>query len=431
MKALRSLLIASLLAVATSAAAQDPSPYKFEFHGFVTGSLYMQDQVGGVQQSGQGLLFYAPSPANHMPTLPTAGANQKSGTFVGGDVRQSRYIFSLSGPKAFAGATPKAYFEGDLLGGQGGAPLIESWVWRIRAAYAQLTWDNAWLAAGQFSANTAFAQLPDSVSHIANPYTFGGGSYGWRMIGFRGAYIVPMSAAKLTLTATVAGPKAPNDSNGATPAGVGAGQVSGMPALELNANFEGKAGNVGYRVYGDVFYQSADLKGFGGAGTGLTLGDGSVKTSFNSTGYVVGGKVTFAPVYLAGNFYVGEGLGAWAGALLQQGAIKETGYWVSLGGNATKELSAQVTYGVSAPDEKTVRLWGVGTAFANAAQKKENTVIAGQVKYMDAGYAFALEYISLSTKYLQGTYAQYAAGTAAAAIKSDMYQIILTGGYFF
>ncbi len=429
MKALRSLLIASLLTVATSAVAQDPSPYKFEFHGFVTGSLYMQDQVGGVNQSGQGLLFFAPSPANHMPTLPTAATGQKSGTFIGGDVRQSRYIFVLSGPKVFAGATPKAYFEGDLLGGQGGAPLIESWVWRIRAAYAQLTWDNAWFAAGQFSANTAFAQMPDSVSHIANPLSFGAGNYGWRMMGFRGAYIVPMDANKLTLTATVAGPKWGTDSNGATPAGVGLGQASGMPALELNANFEGKAGNFGYRVYGDVFYQTADLKGFGGAGAGATLADGSVKTSATSMAYELGGKFTFAPVYLAFNFYSGEGMGAWAGALLQQGGIKEIGYWVSLGANATKELSANVTYGASTPDEKDVRKWA--TPFGNTALKKENTLIAGQVKYMDGGYALAAEYITYSTKYAQGTWAQYQAGTNAAAIKSDMYQVILTAGYFF
>ena len=63
MKALRSLLIASLLAVvlaAPQARAADESPYKFEFHGFVTGSLYMQNQTFN-NGSGQGLLFFAPA----------------------------------------------------------------------------------------------------------------------------------------------------------------------------------------------------------------------------------------------------------------------------------------------------------------------------------------------------------------------------------
>jgi len=441
-KALRSLMIASLLTVATSAVAQDPSPYKFEFHGFVTGSLYMQDQIfsGNV---GQGLLFFAPTPGNAAPCKTpactsgtfAAGTATKSGTLVGGDVRQSRYIFALSGPQVFAGATPKAYFEGDLFGPGPAGILTESWVWRIRAAYAQLNWANASIAAGQFSANTAFAQMPDSVSHIANPLSFGAGNYGWRQMGFRGAYTIPMEGMKLTLTATVAGAKSFNDGalGPASPAAASFALASGMPGLELNANLEGKAGSFGYRVYADAYYQSADLKGFGKTNpNGVTLPDASVKTSTTSNAYEIGGKFTFAPVYLAFNFYSGQGLGQWAGSLLQMGEVKDMGYWASLGANLTKEFSLNATYGAGLPDKKDVLKWAV--AAGTAAPKSENTLIAGQAKYMDGGYAFALEYISYATKYLYGptnAVATWADRNNTHTITTNAYQIILTGAYFF
>jgi hypothetical protein len=434
-KALRSILTASLLAlalVAVNARAAEEGP-KFEFHGFVTGSLYMQNQVFG-SGSGQGLLFFAPSPANAAPCKTaacdagtfTAGQATKSGTFLGGDVRQSRYIFSLAGPSAFGGATPKAYFEGDLFGGAGGAPLVESWVWRIRAAYAELRWTNFALQAGQYSAQLAFAQMPDSLAHIANPISFGAGNFGWRTLGLRGYYTVPMDGWKLEIAGELVQPSWGNNQvPGAAPTTIGYGMASNVPQVEARLMASGKTGNFGWMGYADGLYNSVDLKGFGQTNpTGVTLADGSTKTSVSSMALEVGGKFTFAPAYLAFNFYSGNGLGSMAGALLQQGDIQEIGYWASLGANLTKEFSLNATYGASLPKEKDVRNWA--PVFANTAQKKENTLIAAQAKYMDGGYAFGLEYIMYSTKYLTGTFA-----APTADIKTDGYQIIATGAYFF
>ena len=50
---------------------------------------------------------------------------------------------------------------------------------------------------------------------------------------------------------------------------------------------------------------------------------------------------------------------------------------------------------------------------------------------MDGGYAFALEYISYKTPYLQGTWAEYSAGTQPGNISTDGYQLIASAGYFF
>jgi len=438
-KSIRFLTAAVALLFSVSANAQEKeNPFKFEFHGFVTGSLYMQNQTFGLG-SGQGLLFFAPSPANAAPCETaacnggtfTAGQATKSGTFLGGDVRQSRFVFALSGPKVVLGGTPKAYFEGDLFGGAGGAPLVESWVWRIRAAYAEVKWPSFALQVGQHSAQLAFAQMPDSLAHIANPLSFGAGNFGWRTLGARGIYTAPVGAAKLEIAGSVAQPSWGNNQvPGAAPTTIGAGMANGVPELEARVKIDGKTGDLTWMAYGDALYQSVNLKGFGETTpTGVTLADGSVKTSASSQAFEVGGKFTYnsmVPVYLAFNVYTGKGLGSMAGALLQQGEIAETGYWASLGANLSKQVSLNVTYGVSQPDEDDVRNWGVATAFNNTAQKSENVLIAGQAKYMNAGHAFALEYITYKTTYLTGTFA-----APTADIKTDGYQIIGSAAYFF
>lgn len=439
MRSLRYFTLAALLLSAGAVRAADESPYKFEFHGFATGSLYMQNQLFSVQGGGQGLLFTAPSPANAAPCKTTAcqggtfaaGTATKSGTFLGGDVRQSRYVFALSGPQAFAGATPKAYFEGDLFGGAGNPPLVESWIWRIRAVYAELKWTNFTLQAGQHSAQLAFAMLPDSVAHIANPYTFGAGNFGWRTMGARGFYTVPMGAMKLEIAGSVASPTfGDNQVIGAAPTTVNAGMVAKTPELEGRVRVEGKSGPLAFNIYGDVLYQNNDLKGFGEFRPGILLADGTLKTSATMQAFELGGKLQFTPVFVAFNAYTGKGLGPLAGALLQQGEIEETAYWVQAGVNLTKEFSLNATYGAAMPKEKDVRNWGGGAAatnpFVNANQKKDNTLIAAQAKYLDGGYAFALEYIHYETTWLFGT-----AAAPLPNIKTDGYQIIATAGYFF
>lgn len=436
MKSLRYFTCTSVVALLLSAGAvraADESPYKFEFHGFVTGSLYMQNQTFGTG-SGQGLLFFAPAPAAAAPCKTiacqggtfTAGQATKSGTFLGGDVRQSRFVFALSGPKAFAGATPKAYFEGDLLGGSPGGVLYESWLWRIRAAFAELKWTNFVFQAGQHSAQLAFAQLPDSVSHIANPYTFGAGSFGWRTMGIRGFYTVPMGDMKFELAGSIAQPTWGNASvPGATPATINSGMATNIPQLEARARIEGKSGPLAFNIYADGLYQSADLKNFGTtAPNGVTLADGSTKTSATIFAGELGGKIGFSPAWVAFNVYTGQGLGSMAGALLQMGEIQELGYWVGVGANLSKEFSLSAHFGQSLPDKKDVYNWA--PAFANTNPKKDNTMYAGQLKYMDAGYAFAVEYIGLKTTYLTGTL-----NAQGPTIKTDGYQLIASAGYFF
>jgi hypothetical protein len=425
-KSIRCFTVAALLLSAGAVRAADESPYKFEFHGFTAGSLFVQNQnfQGGV---GQGLLVAAPAPANNAPCkVPgCTGPATKSDMLFGGDVRESRYVLALSGPKVMGGATPKAYFEGDLFGGTtSGGVFIESWLWRIRAAYAELKWSNFTFQAGQHSAQLAIAFIPDSVSHIPNPYTFGAGSVGWRTMGARAFYTVPAGPGNFEIAASVAGPTWADQQNPAAAiTTVSAAQASGLPQLELRLRHEGKVGNVGWNLLVDGWYESINLKGFGTQRpNGVTLADGTTKTSATAQFIEVGGKLSLTPVFVAFNAFTGKGVGELAGAIVQQGEIEDTEFWVQAGVNLTKEFSLSAAFGQAKPKEKDVRNWAA--VYANTTPKKDNQLIAAQAKYLEGGYAFAVEFVRNETTYLS-------TATLPSNTKTNAYQVIGTAAYFF
>lgn len=434
MKALRSLLLASLFAVALVAStARAADDYKFEFHGFVTGSLFMQDQnfLGG---TGQDNLLGAPSPgqaapAKPNPGTPTNGVATKSGTFLGGDARQSRWIFVMTGPQAF-GATPKSYFEGDFYGAptSTAANSIEHTQARLRAAFGELKWGNTQLQFGQYSAQLILAQLSATVAHIANPITFGTGTIGSRAVGIRVIHAMPMGDMKLTLSAELLAPKWGDPARaGNSVAAIGPGWASGVPQIGVRVNADGKAGPLGYALYLGGEFESVNLKGFGdsivnGGQPGVVLQDGSRKTSLSPYALELGGGFTFAPVSLNFNVYTGNATGLWAGAINQSGGIADMGWWAQLGITPTKQIGIYALYGMGSPDKKDIRKWIAPAAFPRA----DNTLMGGIVKLSDGGYTFALEYLAFNTKYLQGTFA-----APTADIKTNGYQLILSGHYAF
>lgn len=433
MKTLRSLFVAaSVLALAfTAAPARAADEFKFEMHGFITGSMFMQDQqFAGAQ--GQGLLLDAPTPLNNAPykgnavTVP-AGRATDSGTYLMGDIRQSRFIFAVTGPKAF-GATPKAYIEGDFLGGSGSALFWESWVPRMRQAYAELNWGNTVFQAGQYSAQLLLAQIPNSVAHIANPPTFGAGTVGWRPMGFRILHSIPLDGLKLELAAEVVHSRWADPVPGTALDTVGFGTASGMPQLVGRVKAEGKAGELAWTGYVAASYESVNLKGFGSIlPNGVTLADGTVKTSVSPYVAEVGGFFKYNPITLAFNVYTGSGTSAMAGALLQNGMIGDTGYWVQLGVNATPEFSIWGIFGAETLDKTDITNWAA--VYANAAPKSDNQMFGGQLRYQQGGYAFALEYYRYATKYLAVTTAS--PNTSYPDTTTNASQFILTGAYFF
>jgi hypothetical protein len=432
-------LTASLLAlalVAVNASAQEGP--KFEFHGFVVGTMYVQDQVFANGQ-GSGLLVSAPAPANHLKR--PGVATDKTGMFLGGDARQTRPIFVLTGPKAF-GATPKAWLEFDLFGNPNpGALGYESANLRLRQAYGELKWGNTTIDVGQHSAQLILAFIPETLAHITNPVTFGAGLYGWRTIGVRAMHAIPMEGMKLTLAAELSHPHWADANAAAFPGGTDPGNTpqtislawaSSMPQIVARVMADGKSGNLTWMGWVAGSYESIDLKGFGSsvAPNGVTLQDGSVKKGLASYAVTAGTQLTFMPVTLKAQLSTGRGTAPMAGSMLNFGDINDLGYWAQVGVYATPQVSIWGIYGASTLNKKDLQNWGnpAGTVLTEATTglRQANAVYGGMLKFMDAGYAFALEYYANSTDWLLGNIA--APGGTKNTTAS---QILLSGGYFF
>ena len=424
MKSIRFFTYSSVVALLLSAGAvraADESPFKFEFHGFVTGSIFIQNQVfaGG---TGQDNLFFAPTAANEVGN---AANTLKSGTFLGADARQSRWIFVVTGPKAF-GATPKSYFEGDFLGTPVGE--IASTQARLRAAYGELKWGTTQVQVGQYSAQLVLAQLSASVAHIANPITFGTGTVGGRAMGIRVINSMPVGDMKLELAGEVLASKFPPDeaNRPTSPAGGGGttavsrAWAAGIPSVGARGTLSGKAGDVSYAAYLAGIWETVDLKGYGEtAPNGVTLADGSTKKSFSPYALNVGGRVAVSLVNFAGNYYIGKGAGVWAGSLNQQGEIGGSGFWAQLGVQPTKLVGLYALYGQGKADKEDLVKW---TVPGFGGDRTDNTLMGAILRLSDGGYTFAAEYYNIETK------RRVAAGVDP---KTSGYQIILSGHYAF
>ncbi len=443
MNNLRSLMSATLLALAFAApsahaADETPNPWKFEFHGWITASMYYQDQAFLLGQ-GQGLLFAAPAPSNSAPCTvagvfvcapPAAGGGGavKSGSMLSGDVRNSRFSFTMAGPKVFTDAQPRAYLEFDFFGvASAGAFGAEQPHPRLRVGFAELKFGNTNIQVGQQN-QLVVVQIPGSISHIANPVSYGAGTIGWRTPGIRLTQTIPIDDMKLELAVEAVANKWSNGTAnlGTTPAGVGMGEASGLPMFQARAKVDGKAGGLTYMGYLVGVYHQVDLAGFGGAYTIPAWAAG--KKSISGNVFEVGGKLTFTPVALSFNYYMGNATANMLGSQLIFGDIADTGYWVQLGGNFTKEISLNIAYGANTPDEADIRRVVSNGSAANpngAGARLDNTVLGGMLKYQEGGYALGLEYWANKT-----TWATTPTG-AKSSTSTDAMQVIATAAYFF
>jgi hypothetical protein len=436
---LRSLMSATLLALAlvapaARAAEETPNPWKFEFHGFVTASMYYQDQVYSNGQ-GQGLLYAAPSPANSAPCIVTPASTctqvpgtpatnvvasaTKSAGLISGDIRNSRFAFSMAGPKVFTDAQPRAYLEFDFFGQAGaGAFGTEQPLPRLRVGYAELKMGGTNIQVGQQN-QLVVVQIPGSLSHIANPVTYGAGTIGWRTPGIRITQMIPIDDVKLELAVEAVKNKWSNEALGAgvgttqTTALIGYGESSMMPMFQARAKVDGKVGDFAYMAYLVGVYGKIDMNGFG---DGYALPAWTTSKSIDQNVVEVGGKLTFSPVSLSGQFYTGKNTANMLGGQLVFGDVKDTGYWVQLAGNITKELSVNVAYGNDKPDAADLRRVGGNSA------RLDNTLMGGMIKYQDGGYALGVEYWTNSSTYSTG---------AATDHGTDAMQVIATAAYFF
>jgi hypothetical protein len=427
---LKALAGALLLSWAAAAVAQTPTPpppppqWRFEMHGFVGGSLYVQDANLGPSGGQQALYVNQATAAAPQP--------RQDRLVFSGDVRQSRFNFSVAGPKVWGGATPKGVLEIDFMGGFGSGGYGDaSLVPRLRLAYAELDWGNHRLQFGQNN-DLTFAMAPTSLAHIAFPTGFAAGNIGWRRPAIWGYHtfgdIKNKEAFKVEFAWEVG--RATWADNGGignqtvitSTTGQGGdiygfqlGEASGLPLVQARLTF--LAGQM-LNIWVAGNYSKVDRTGVGAGPTTVA----GISSDMDVIAGNAGLKLVLGPVTVAATGYTGKNLGPLVGTILQfqpasKGDVHEMGGWAQLGLNFTKQLSA----------------WGmIGTAMPNRADainagltRLQNVTTAALLQYRDGGFAVGAEWFHFHTTYTQAT------GTTQADTALDGNQFFLTGMYFF
>jgi hypothetical protein len=411
-----------------------PPPVKFEFHGFVSGSVYAQDQNLGVSEGQHTLFVNAPT-----RTLPNPNTDR---LVTGGDVRQSRFNFSLAGPQVFGGATPKAVLEFDWFGGFGSGSFGSvSLVPRLRLAYAELNFGSSRIQFGQ-NLDLTFAMAPTSLSHIAQPIGYGTGNIGWRRPGIFGFHTVGEKSGMNGEFAWEIGRSQWQDlggignntctannpaGNSGDPYGFCLGNASGLPAVQVRLSV---ANSTMFSAFTTVHWNRVDRSGVNQTET-VTRG---INSTLDVFAWNVGAKAVAGPLTLAATGFTGKNLGPLVGSIVGQftpitaGDVHEMGGWVQGGWNFTKELSLWGFIGVDKPNRKD--------ATAAAFTRLQNVTSSGMLQYRDGGYAIGLEFFHFYTTTRIAPVNASAgppAVTAQPAIVQGFSgnQLVLSGNYFF
>jgi hypothetical protein len=364
---------------------ETPKPaFVFELHGFVSGTLFMQDQVFGVGP-GQNALFVAGCGANSASCRD--GAFPADKLVMGGDIRQTRLNFSVAGPEVFGGAKPKGIVEVDFFGADNytagvnlGAYGDVSLIPRIRIAVAELKWGGTTIQVGQQNMLT-IGIIPQSLSHIAFPYTYAAGTVGWRQPGIW-AYHMLGNSFELAWSVARAGWVANSTVNGFT-----AGVASGLPALELRAKF---LFSKDFDLWFSGHWQTADRNGPG------AIGNKAQWTSIDTILGTAGVRANMGFLVLQGSAWYGKNAGPLLGNIIQfpgnayLGDIFGWGAWGQAGLNLSKVISLWYTIGVDHPSYPDIianfRAGGGSTRLRNLNQ-------VGMLRFQSGGYGFGVEYL--------------------------------------
>jgi hypothetical protein len=410
-------VLAALAATAMAAEEAKPGP-KFEFHGFVGASLFAQDAI--FNNSGQQIFFVTRTPNTDR-------------LLFGGDARQTRLNWSLAGSKIFGGATPKAVAEIDFFGTAGiSATNVTP---RLRLSYGELNWGDTIFRAGQFNMLLLGTFGATSVGHIPQSYAYNAGYLGGRTIGLEGTHSHSVGDMKVEGSLQVLRPSQGNLGSD-VPSGLTFAESSGTPALEARLRLvKPKL----LDVYLVGHWNQVDRNGIdNNKAVPAALGD-TQTTVVGSAGV----KVTVGPLTVQGQGYAGKNLADFTASLgqfvrTQDGDLHEWGAWGQLGYNITPEFSAWAFLGTCHPNYKEVEDLANAGAFNTAATglpsnsranaKLQNVTTAAMLRYMEGGYALALEYVHMRTKYLvpQGT---SAARSPEGVLNGN--QLMFSGMYFF
>lgn len=455
--AFRSMACALAAAIASTASAQEAKPadaskpaelrvadakpaeakpeskptFKFEFHGFIGGSISGMDAVAN---GYGGAISYV-----------TAAPSEDRFSFTG-DVRQTRLNLSIAGPKVL-GANPKGVAEMDFSSGQAsGQFALEQPAPRLRLAYAELSWDGG-AHILRFGQDTDLIQggiAPASVGHISTNLAYTNGYIGFRHPGVFFYETIPVvDGYKVELAMSVTKGQWDDQASSATVAGSdpnGSGQsfaeASGLPAIEARAKLKSKI----VEAYIGGHWNRIDFSGVGvsqspatpcapGSATNPLGGESGCRDRDVAVGNV-GIKITYAGATVQGSGYYGKNAGALNGGAIgqrqapQADDLQSYGLWGQVGYNFTPELSAWYLIGT----ERFVNYAKVVRALGNSA-RLTNMTQSGMIRWQQNGYAVGLEYAHFRTKVAS------TAGTISARRSPDGIlhgnQLMLAGFYFF
>jgi len=408
-------------------ARADENPFTFALHGFVGFSMYAQDAQLGLSEGQHGMFAVKGFDTDKL--------------LLGGDVRQSRFNFSVAGPKVFGGATPKGVLEIDFFGGFGaGASGDVSLFNRLRAVYVELDYGANRFAFGQMN-DLIFTIAPTSLSHIAQPVGYFAGNVGWRRPAVWGFHTFGVGDGPKTEFAweigrsqwSAGGTAGSNNYGAPNNAYASLSESSGLPAVEARLTLaQGKA----WSLFTTGHWNKVDENGIGVKG-GPTL---------DVIAWNVGGKVVAGPLTLQATGYTGKNVATLIGNFAVAQSLKFTatgptagvthddihamGGWAQLGFNFTKEFSAWFEMGTDKPNADDVRKASEAGVTGAPGRGLQNVTTAAMLQYRDGGMAVGLEYFHFHTKYTSGA----AVGTfgpigPAVSVKGD--QLIASANYFF
>lgn len=447
-----------------------PSPFSWAIKGFVSGTIAMQDVMGGAAGSYNTFLF-------------AQNANPTTDKWMyGGDVRQSQLKFFITGPRVL-GAVPLAGFDFDLLGGHqinstpGLVAPITVWnpttmmntptganaatgtsaqgdeniLPRVRLAYLELNWGEGQdiLRVGQYH-NLIVPMIAASLSHIGAPLGYGAGQLGWRAPGITYQHNFKLAektnlAASLQLNRNNWADNLPTCPTGTTtspgnnclPNGVSFGEASALPQVQARLMLSGPPKASPFPMYAPNAWQvhlvgvwdQKDASGFG-----VKPAAGSTYNDTLTTAVVAGGfKVSLGPVLLAGHGWYGKNAGSMFGHIFamqhpQSGDISGFGGWAQIGYSLTPNLAVWAFGGIDKPNESDIR-----RAMRN--YYIQNVQLVGMVSYVAGPVAFSLEYMRLMSDFAFARVPASAATMNRAiperTASAQANQIALTGAFFF
>jgi hypothetical protein len=392
--------------------------WKFALHGLAGASFYVQDTPAFVF-NGQGPLLALSKPGD-------------GGFTTGADIRQSRFNFSVAGPKVFGGATPKAVLEIDLFGlnSPGGYGEVSVYA-RTRLAYAELNWGNDVLRVGQ-DHQLILGVVPESMGHMAFPVTYWNGMLGWREPGAGYFHTIPLDDSKLELAVQVM------KSDWANPADFGTattsdlsidyGQLSGYPGVEARAKFTSE--HVTAFVAGHYNHV------MGTHASEVLFGPMMPPTrNWDVIAGVAGVKVSFAGFTVAGSAYYGQNTAPLLGEQLNfitNNDVGEWGAWGQVGYDIIKELNISVIAGTGQPNKSDIQKTAPApTPMNTAGERASSSVIGGMVRYREGGFAVGPEFYHVIANQIDSTGAGSGGGPGASKGEIDVNQFMLSGVYFF